>query len=137
MAVHDANSRTASLAIAILVPKADEFSVLCCAFGLDSSAHSDGKTSGGHFYWETTADGMQVVIVLLSAQGNSLARGVTEQVLAQFRPRLLFLVGTAAGRIDEAHVYDVVASQKVFDCTEWKFQPGNVAPRINCAFRPS
>jgi len=113
--------------IVILVPKEDELRALEWAFDSDFSK-SDGKLSGGKLYYllETSIPGphgksnISIAVVFINDQGNSITSTITEQVLQQLDPCILFLIGTAAGRTGRVAIGSVVVSSLIVDAQEWR-----------------
>jgi nucleoside phosphorylase/SAM-dependent methyltransferase len=115
--------------IAIIVPKEDELRSLEWAFGADFTRR-DGELPGGKLYYrhkvgtETQVGFLEVsvAIIFLNSQGNSITSSVTEQILSQLDPSLIFLVGTAAGKQGKVKIGDVVVSEQVEDVQEWRIE---------------
>jgi 3-keto-L-gulonate-6-phosphate decarboxylase/nucleoside phosphorylase len=100
----------------VVVPKMDERVGLEQSWGVNlEQAH--GRV-GSKKYWGLRGGGLSLVVVFLNDQGTGAARGITEQVVSEFNPDLLFLLGTAAGREGKTGIADVVVSTFVADLTE-------------------
>ena len=122
--------------IAVIVPKEDEFRALEWAFGQELS-RSDGTLPGGKLYYKAKqpvpvqghSSELTIAFVFMNDQGNSVASSVTEQVILQLDPVLVFLSGTAAGRESKTNIGDVVIASLIVDAQEWRLDEIST-PRI-------
>ena len=88
--------------VGIVVPKMDERLGLESSWGIDLG-RPHGRLAGKKF-WGVRMGDLNLVVVFLDDQGPAPARGIAEQLLLRFRPPLLFLLGTAAGREDKTRI---------------------------------
>lgn len=122
--------------IAVLVPKADEFKALEWAFRT-SFGRSDGVLSGGKPYYrrnhkietESGTSDVSIATVFMNDQGSGAAGAVTQQMISELDPVIVFLTGTAAGREGKVRIGSVIASSMVVDATEWKLED-RAKPRV-------
>lgn len=120
-------SQSQPIDIAIIVPKEDELRALELAFDSDF-IKSDGKLPSGKFYYLLDAfifnpifrSNISIAVVFMNDQTNSITSKITEQVLQQFNPSILFLIGTSAGQEGKVAIGSVVVSSLIVDAQEWR-----------------
>lgn len=109
--------------IAILVPKQEELTALEWAF--DTQFRKSYGSLGETTYYKLIIPGppeILTAVVLLNDQTNEVSSLVTQQVVYELDPPLIFLLGTAAGREGAVSIGSVVASKLIVDATEWRVE---------------
>jgi nucleoside phosphorylase len=80
-------------------------------------------------------NGLRVIASAPSSMGNMAMAALTQQVVAQFNPATILLVGIAGAMDREISLGDVVASEQVVDYEIGKVTPQGVGPRWS-VYRP-
>jgi len=81
------------------------------------------------YHQHTTRNGVSVAAVCASGMGQLNAALVTRDIIAEWNPKKLFLVGIAAGLSDDVGLGDVVVSDQIVDYELGKITPSGAAPR--------
>lgn len=112
--------------IAIIIPKGDELVAAEWVFGA-TFQKSDGKIGDVkkpyyrlNFKTDASEEEISIAFICMYDQGNTIATGVTDKVIAQLTPSLLFLLGTARGRRGKVGIGSVIVSAFVWDVSEWR-----------------
>ncbi len=72
---------------------------------------------GSHYYRGKDATGHSVVVYIQGHAGNDAAALAAERLINKWKPRVLFLVGIAAGRRGKCKIGDVVIPRAIVDDT--------------------
>jgi len=113
--------------IALLTITTEEFDGVRAVFGL-SNEHPDAPYAIGH-----SDDGRRYPIVLRRAPGQSnvMAAGLTSELLEDFRPSYILVIGTAGGHSEreELDLGDVVIADYLEYSSYWKLNKGKFQER--------
>jgi nucleoside phosphorylase len=104
--------------VVVLTALAIELAAVKCALGLTAESPSM-KMSSGTLYWTTEVDGRQsgrshrVATVCIGGAGNVDAAVAVTEIVAALKPKLLIMVGIAAGIRGKCRLGEVVFSERV------------------------
>ena len=103
--------------VLVLTALAIEFQAARMAFGIDEDAPTS-KTDIGQIHWRaqipTGRGGLATcTIATIGAAGNVDAAAATASLLAEFKPKLVVMIGIAAGMRTKVALGDVVISERV------------------------
>jgi len=127
--------KNAKCDIAIIIPKNHELNAFQLAFNVKFKEHAGNlikpEVEYFQFPYKCGKSTISIIVFFMNSQNNTYSKDVTRAVLTQFKPTMIFLLGTAAGRKADTKEGDVVISTIVFDTLEgnrrkggkWEFKP--------------
>lgn len=120
--------------VAIITLKQPELHAAKIAFGLPPTEHPT-REEKGFLYWEgdyplaRTGETENFVLTVVGEDRNVPCSNCVHLLLRLYRPKMIFLVGMAAGNQDKLKLGDVVVSELVIDYEGGRMEPSGFKKR--------
>jgi nucleoside phosphorylase len=136
-----ATASAAPTDVLVLTALAVELNAARVAFNIDDQTPTS-KTSIGHNHWRAqiaASSGRLVTctVATFGAAGNMDAAAATASLLAEFRPKMVVMIGIAAGMRGKCALGDVVISDRVVAYEGAALMEGGVSQPRPEVFRPA
>jgi nucleoside phosphorylase len=121
--------------VLIIIPKEDEMGVATKVFGLSDKFLGDEpieiNTEWRLRVWKTRIDALEVVVVALDAQTNTMSGVLTMYLIDRYSPDFAILQGTCLGDAKKVPIGSVILAKAIKDVSEKRLESGQYRDRPN------